>query len=68
MEMKKLIFVICVVFVGCSEKEPTCVTCFQDGVEVYSACLSDYPSYANIEDIRNSIDPIFVGEECHYHN
>lgn len=64
--MKKILFALFVIVaVGCEEKEPTCVTCYTDGVEVFSACIEDYPT-SDVYQIRESIDPLFVNEECHY--
>lgn len=68
--MKKILFslLVSVAFIGCEEKEPTCVVCLQDGVEVFSACIEDYPLYGNVYEIREAIDPLYENEECEYYN
>lgn len=66
--MRKLLFVLLVVVaVGCEKKEPTCVTCYVDGVEAVSMCIEDWPTYT-AQELRESIDPLLENEECHYHN
>jgi len=65
--MKKLILILCVGLFGCSKPEPTCVTCYVNGVEAFDACVEDYPYY-DVYQIREAIDPLFTDEECHYYN
>jgi hypothetical protein len=65
--MKKILFAICIAFIGCSKDEPTCVVCYVDGVEAINICVEDYPTYT-VEELRESIDPLLENEECHYYN
>jgi hypothetical protein len=65
--MKKILFILGIAFIGCEEKEPTCMVCFVDGVEVYSACVEDFPQAEDIYHIHEAIDPLLDNEECSFY-
>ena len=65
--MKKLILLFGIAFIGCEEKEPTCMTCFVNGNEVYSVCVEDFPQAESIYEIHDAIAPLFVDEECSFY-
>ena len=67
--MKKVLLICCIAFVGCKKDAPKCVTCFDNGIEVFSACLEDYPDYDDIHQLRDVVDSLLGdSEECAYHN
>lgn len=65
--MKKILLILSVAFIGCSEPEPTCMVCFVDGVEVVNVCVEDFPSAESIQEVRNALDPMLENEECEFY-
>ena len=43
------------------------MVCFVDGVEVYSACVEDFPQAEDIYHIHEAIDPLLDNEECSFY-